>query len=168
MAEHMNEPEMPEVETLILTIRGRRVILDSDLAALYGVSTKRLNQQVRRNQKRFPDDFVFKLTVTEKDELVANCDRFNHIKHLSGLPLVFTEFGAIQAANVLRSSRAIEMSVLVVRAFVRMRELVAMHKDMMRKIETLENKYDRQFKAVFDAIRQLMSPPPPTRKRIGF
>jgi len=152
----------------ILLIRGRRVILDRDLALLYGTTTKRLNEQVSRNRKRFPDDFMFRLTLSEKEELVANCDRFNNFKYLSLPPTVFTEHGVIQAANVLNSDKAVEVSVLVVRAFVKMRELLTIHKDILRKLEVLEEKYDHQFKVVFDAIRQLMLPPVKPQRRIGF
>jgi hypothetical protein len=157
-----------EIESLIVLIRGKRVILDAHLAILYGTTTKRLNEQVRRNRERFPDDFMFRLSVTEMSELVANCDQFNNFKHLREPSLVFTEFGAIQAANVLRSKRAVEVSVFVVRAFVSMREALSVHKDILRKINDMESKYDGQFKLVFDALRKLMDPPVKPRRRIGF
>jgi hypothetical protein len=157
-----------DIESLILFIRGKRVILDAHLAILYGTSTKRLNEQVRRNRERFPDDFMFRLTATEMNELVANCDQFNNFKHLREPSLVFTEFGAIQAANVLRNKRAVEVSVFVVRAFVRMREALSVHKDILRKINDMESKYDGQFRLVFEALRKLMDPPAKPRRRIGF
>ena len=117
------------IEPLILVLRGKRVILDADLARLYGVTTKRLNEQVHRNESRFPQDFVFRLTEEEKTEVVANCDHRRKLKYSRWLPNAFTEHGAIMAANVLSSTRAIEVSVLVVRAFVRMRDLMALRKE---------------------------------------
>ena len=144
-------------------------MIDADLARLYGVTTKRLNEQVKRNYSRFPFDFMFQLTTDEKIELVANCDRFKNLKHSTSLPFAFTEHGTVMLASVLNSSVAIQASVQVVRTFVRLRELLSTHKDLARKLETLEKKYDHQFKVVFDAIRQLMTPPSlPPKRRIGF
>jgi len=156
------------IERAILSIRGERVMLDSDLAKLYGVETKRLNEQVKRNLGRFPADFMFQLTEAEKLEVVANCDHLIHIKFSSNLPYAFTEHGALMLANVLNSERATQTSVQVVRAFVRLRQMLASNAELARKLEALEKKYDRQFKIVFDAIRQLMSPPEPKRREIGF
>jgi hypothetical protein len=159
------------IAAAILLARGQKVILDSDLAGLYGVTTKRLNQQVKRNHERFPADFVFQLNAEEHEALrlqiaTLKSGRGEHRKYP---PYVFTEHGAIMAASVLNSPRAIQVSVHVVRAFVRLREVLATHKDLARKLEELEKKYDAQFSAVFDAIRQLMAPPPETKKRrIGF
>ncbi len=159
------------IERSILLIRGQKVLLDSDLASLYGVTTKRLNEQVKRNAERFPVDFMFQLNAEEYKALrsqlaTLKAGRGQHRKYR---PYVFTEHGAIMAANVLNSPRAIEMSVYVVRAFVRLREVLTTHKDLARKLEELEQKYDAQFKTVFDAIRQLMTPPPgPPKKQIGF
>lgn len=155
----------------ILLIRGHRVILDIDLADLYGVVTKRLNEQVKRNPDRFPADFAFRLSAEEKGEVVAKCDHLARMKFSPTLPLAFTEHGAIMAANVLSSRRAIEVSLYVVRAFVRLREMLASHKDLVRKLETLERKFDShdaQIKAIFSAIRELMKPPEKPRRRIGF
>ena len=156
------------VQKVILLIRRERVILDADLAALYGVSTKRLNEQVKRNRSRFPADFMFQLTADEKAEVVANCDHLRRLKFSPNLPYVFTEHGTIMAANVLNSERAVHASVAVVRAFIRLREMISSNAELSRRLDDLEGKYDRQFKVVFDAIRQLMSPPPPRRKQIGF
>ena len=144
------------------------MILDADLATLYGVSTKRLNEQVKRNRSRFPDDFMFQLTSDEKVEVVANCDHLSRLKFSPTLPYAFTEHGTIMAANVLNSERAIHASVEVVRAFVRLRLMLATNADLSRRLDELESKYDRQFKVVFDAIRQLMSPVVPAGKQIGF
>ena len=158
----------PEPQEAIIRLRGQAVILDSDLAALYGVTAKRLNEQVKRNQKRFPEDFCFQLTLAETGRSrsqFATLKRGHKIKYL---PYAFTEHGAIMAANVLRSERAEEMSVAVVRAFVRLRRMALSVESLARKVAALENKYDASFSAVFDAIRDLMEPPDPPRKRIGF
>ena len=146
----------------------RKVILDADLATLYGVSTKRLNEQVKRNRGRFPDDFMFQLTAAEKAGVVANCDHLSRLKFSPRLPYAFTEHGTIMAANVLNSERAVHASVEVVRAFVRLRLLLTSNAELSHRLDDLESKYDRQFKVVFDAIRQLMSPPVTARKQIGF
>ena len=159
---------MERVADRILTIRGHRVMIDADLAEVYCVPTKRLNEQVKRNAGRFPEDFAFRITTEEKSELVAKCDRFSRLKHSTAFPLAFTEHGAIMAANVLNSQRAIEASVLVVRAFVRMREVLASHKELYGGWMKWRRKYDRQFKVVFDAIRALMEPPSKARHRIGY
>jgi hypothetical protein len=156
------------VQRAILLIRNEKVILDADLAELYGISTKRLNEQVKRNRVRFPHDFMFQLTGDEKAEVVANCDHLKRIKFSPNLPYAFTEHGTIMAANVLNSERAVQASVEVVRAFVRLRRMLASNAELSRRFDELENKYDRKFKVVFEAIRQLMSPPLPGRKQIGF
>jgi hypothetical protein len=156
------------IEDAILFIRGEKVILDSDLARLYGVTTKRLNEQVKRNRERFPEDFMFKLTSGEKAEVVANCDHLKKLKFSPVLPFAFTEHGAIMAANVLSSKGAVQASVQVVRAFIRLRQMLASNAELAHKLSEIERKYDAQFKVVFDAIRQLMTPPEPQRKQIGF
>jgi len=159
------------VEKTILVIRGQKVIVDADLARLYGVTTKRLNEQVRRNLDRFPEDFMFPLTDEEKAEVVANCDHLSRIKFSAVLPNAFTEHGAIMAASILNTPRAIEASVFVVRAFVKLREMISNHVEMVRKLREIEERlqgHDERFDQVFAAIRQLMTPPDPPRKRIGF
>jgi hypothetical protein len=159
------------VERTILLLRGKKVILDADLGKLYGVSTKRLNEQIRRNHARFPEDFMFQLTPEEKAEVVANCDHLSKLKFSPALPLAFTEHGAIMAATVLTSPRAIEMSILVVRAFIKLREIFLSHKELAYKLEELERRieaHDEQIVALFAAIRQLMTPPESQRKKIGF
>ena len=146
-------------------------MLDSDLAELYGVSTKRLNEQVKRNQKRFPADFMFELTATEKAEVVAICDYLQTLKFPPGLPNAFTEHGAIMVASVLNTPRAMEVSVYVVRAFVKLREMLGAHKELEGKLAELESRveaHDEHITALFEAIRQLMERPPRPRKRIGF
>jgi len=153
---------------LILTIRGQRVILDADLAALYSVPTKRLNERVRRNAERFPEDFVFRLTEKEAQNLRSQFATSSFHGGRRYLPYAFTEHGTLMAANVLNSPRAIAMSVEVVRAFIQMRRMVVSVGSLSRKIDALEGKYDAQFKKVFAAIRELMMPPLAPRKSIGF
>jgi hypothetical protein len=163
---------LPEVIVQkILLIRGEKVILDSDLAILYRVSTKALNQQVRRNPGRFPSDFMFQLTKDEYDllrsQIVTLKKGSGH--HRKYLPYAFTEQGVAMLSSVLNSERAILVNVEIIRAFVKLREILATHKDLARKLEELEKKYDEQFVVVFKAIRELMTPAePPPKRRIGF
>ena len=152
----------------IIRLRGQAIILDADLAALYGVTVKRLNEQVRRNLKRFPEDFVFQLTLVEAQRSRSQFATLKRGQNIKYLPYAFTEHGAIMAANVLRSDRADEMSVAVVRAFVTLRRMALSVEGLARKVAALEQRYDASFRAVFDAIRDLMQPPVPPRKRIGF
>jgi len=160
----------------ILVLRGQKVLLDAELAALYGVTTARLNQQVRRNRERFPADFLFELTAAEFSALMLqNASSKPGRGGRRKLPFAFTEHGAIMAATVLNSPRATEMTVYVVRAFVKLRELLASNKDLARKLAALERslialdlKTQRQFKEVYEAIRALMSAPAPKRRGIGF
>ena len=156
------------IERTILFIRGERVMLDADLAVLYGVTTIRLNEQVKRNRDRFPEDFMFQLTEKEKAEVVAICDHLQKLKFSSNLPYAFTEHGAIMLATVLNSPIAVEASIQVVRVFVSLRKMLASNAELSRKLAALEKKYDYQFKIVFDAIRQLMATPEPREKKIGF
>jgi hypothetical protein len=158
----------PEPREAIIRLRGQAVILDSDLAALYGVTVKRLNEQVRRNPDRFPESFAFRVTPTEWDSLRSQNATLKRGQHRKYLPLGFTEHGAIMAATVLNSQQAIQMSVTVVTAFVKLRRMALSVESLARKVAALENKYDASFSAVFDAIRDLMEPPAPPRKRIGF
>ena len=160
------------LENLIFIIRNQKVVIDGDLARLYGVTTKRLNEQVRRNQSRFPQDFMFALTLREKEELVANCDRFENLKHSSASPNVFTEHGVIMAASVLNSKYAIDVSVYIVRAFVKLREFLSTHKDLIQKFRALENKMDMHDQAIvhlMTTIRRLISDKNKKKKtNIGF
>jgi len=160
------------IQQRILLIRGVKVMVDADLAEAFGVPTRRLNEQVRRNLDRFPDDFMFQLAAEEKAEVVANCDHLERLKFSKALPLVFTEHGAIMAASVLNSPKAVEVSVFVVRAFVQLREAIAGHKELARKIAKLERKlgdHDEQIMVLVEAIKQLIDPkPPPKARRIGF
>jgi hypothetical protein len=165
------------IEKKILLIRGERVMLDADLSELYGVTTKRLNEQIKRNSDRFPADFAFQLTSEEWDSLKELNNESNRSQIATGsqkhrdprfLPWVFSEHGAIMAATVLNSKQAVAMSVYVVRTFIRLRQMLSTHKDLARKLVDMEKKYDSQFKVVFDAIRQLMSPPVLKKGKIGF
>jgi len=142
-------------------------MLDADLASLYGVETGALNRAVKRNRGRFPEDFMFVLTVQECDNLRCQfgISRWGGRRHP---PYAFTEQGVAMLSSVLHSQRAIRVNVEIMRAFVRLREMLASHADLGRKLATLEKKYDAQFKAVFDAIRELMKPTPPSLRPIGF
>ncbi len=159
---------MERIERAILLIRGEKVMLDLDLAVIYEVSTGALNQAVKRNLGRFPPDFMFQLTQKEKAEVITNCDNLARLKFSPHVPYAFTEHGALMLANVLNSERAAQTSVQVVRAFVKLRQMLASNADLARKLAALEQKYDAQFKVVFDAIRQLMSPPAKPKREIGF
>ena len=166
----------------IMLVRGQRVMIDADLAELYGVPTKVLNQAVKRNLDRFPDDFMFRLNAAEKTEVVTNCDHLASLKFSKSLPFAFTEHGAIQAANILNSPQAVKMGVYVVRAFVQVRQLLANHRELATRLNDLEEKtealslkqdsfakYTRvQLKQMFDALRELMQPPEIPKKPIGF
>jgi hypothetical protein len=159
------------VESLIFSIRGRRVILDSDLARLYGVTTARLNEQVKRNPNRFPPDFMFPLTQQEFTALISQNATSKGRGGRRKLPNVFTEHGAIMAANVLNSRRAIEVSVYVVRAFVRLREMMVANEEVAAKLSELERKvatHDKAIRSLVRAIRELMTPVAPQRRSIGF
>ena len=159
------------IEAKILLIRGERVMLDSDLAGLYGVSTKRLSEQVSRNKHRFPADFVFRLTASEKAEVVAKCDHLAKLKFSPVMPHAFTEHGAVMLASVLNSKIAVEASIQVVRAFVRLRQVLATNQELAAKLAELEARmegHDKNITTLFEAIRQLMAPPAKPRKPIGF
>ena len=148
-----------ELTDRIVVVRGRRVMLDVDLAALYGVAPKRLNEQVRRNRQRFPEDFAFQLTYDEARPVVASRSQLATLKrgqNVKYAPHVFTEHGAVMLAAVLNSPIAIDASIQVVRAFVRLRAMVTMHEEFAQKLNALESKFDHQFSVVFEAIRQLM------------
>lgn len=156
----------------ILFIRSQKVILDVDLATLYGVTTKRLNEQVKRNNERFPADFLFQLTTAERLEVVANCDHLRNLKFSRTDPYAFTEHGVIMAASVLNSKKAIEVSVLVVRTFVKLRQLLSSNVEMRHKLIELENRlenHDDAIKALFSAMHQLMDAPKASNKpKVGF
>lgn len=159
----------------ILLIRGQKVMLDRDLARLYGVSTKRLNEQVKRNIKRFPEDFMFKLTWAETQSLrsqiatLKSKDSFSKRgRHVKYLPYAFTEQGVAMLSTVLNSERAIQVNIAIMRVFVKIRQILAIHKDLAHRLDEHEKKlgkHDEQIQAIFDVIRQLMKPPPEKPKR---
>lgn len=156
----------------ILMLRGERVIVDADLAALYGVTTKALNQAVKRNAKRFPRDFMFRLTRAEKQEVVTNCDHLAALKFSPNLPLAFTEHGAMMAASVLNSDRAVEVSLQIIRAFVRVRQLLTEHKDLAQRLAQLEASSSARFQHVYETLQLLMDEPEDEgesdKPKIGF
>ena len=155
------------IEQMILSIRGQKVILDKDLATMYEVSTSNLNKAVSRNIERFPKDFVFQLSAMEFDDL-----KFHFGTSSWGgtrkLPRAFTEQGVAMLSSVLRSPRAVQVNIEIMRTFVKLRELLASNRALARKLDALEKKYDSQFKIVFDAISQLMAPPVKPKRKIGF
>lgn len=157
------------IERSIQVLRGQKVMLDVDLARVYRVPTRTLNQAVKRNRGRFPAGFMFQLAKTERDEVITRCDHLQQLRFSPNLPYAFTEHGAIMLASVLRSQIAIRASVHIVRAFIRLREVALSDKAFRHRLDALEKKYDAQFKVVFDAIRDLMEPSPGVaRRRIGF
>ena len=176
-----NKPLVPieRIERSILLIRGQKVMIARDLAYLYGVTTKVLNQAVKRHKDRFPEDFMFQLTMEEAKiwwtevrgsglrSQIVTLKRGQHIKYR---PYAFTEHGILMLSSVLNSERAVQVNIEIMRTFVRLRRMLASHAELARKLEALEKRYDAQFKIVFDAIRQLMAPPEPEppKKRIGF
>ena len=156
------------IQAKIIVLRGEKVMLDRDLAELYGVETKNLKRAVRRNMGRFPADFMYQLTKLESDSLRSQFGTLKRGEHSKYHPMAFTEQGVAMLSSVLNSKRAIEVNILIMRAFVKLRQMSATHKDLLRKIEEMEKKYDLQFQAVFEAIKQLMAPPDQPKKRIGF
>jgi hypothetical protein len=156
------------IERQILLIRGQKVMLDADLAGLYGVTTKRLNEQVKRNRDRFPEDFMLVLTKQETEILRSQIATSSWWGGRRYNPLAFTEQGVAMLSSVLRSQRAVQVNIAIMRAFVKLREMLASNRDLARRLDEMENKYDAQFKVVFDAIRELRKPPEKPRRRIGF
>lgn len=173
---------LPRIEGRIQMMRGLRVMIDADLAALYGVDTRTLNQAVKRNAGRFPTDFMFQLDAAEKAEVITNCDHLAKLKFSKSLPYAFTEYGAVALANVLASSQAVEMGIYVVRAFVRLRQAAGLHEDLAKRLAELEEKTERlelshdtfsrntrlQLRQLVEAIRELTTPPEPPKRPIGF
>jgi hypothetical protein len=156
------------IERKILLIRGQKVMLSTHLAELYGVETRALNQAVKRNINRFPEDFMFHLNNSEAEQLVSQ-NVIPHKKYLGGsLPYAFTEQGVAMLSSVLNSERAVQVNIAIMRAFVKLREMIASNKKLAKRLDELEKKYDAQFKVVFEAIRELMTSPEPKRRRIGF
>jgi phage regulator Rha-like protein len=159
------------IASRIHLIRGEKVILDSDLAELYGVATKNLNRVVKRNLRRFPEDFMFQLTPEEAEFLrfQSGTLKLGRGQHRKYLPYGFTEQGVAMLSSVLSSDRAADVNVAIMRAFVKMREAMIAHKELVRRLDEIEKKYDHKFAVIFDAIRKLMEPPPVQKKsRIGY
>ncbi|MDH4482761.1 MAG: ORF6N domain-containing protein [Rhodoferax sp.] len=180
---HTNSPALvPRIEGRIQVIRGLRVMIDADLAELYGVPTKVLNQAVKRNGGRFPPDFMFQLDASEKTEVVTNCDHLRKLKFSKSLPFAFTEYGAVALANVLASAQAVEMGIYVVRAFVQLREAMSTNTDIAKRLAELEMKTESlelshdtfsrntrlQLRQLLDAVRELTTPPESPKRPIGF
>ena len=172
----------PRIEGRIQVIRSLRVMVDADLAELYGVPTKALNQAVKRNAGRFPPDFMFQLDAAEKAEVVTNCDHLSKLKFSRALPFAFTEYGAVALANILASAQAVEMGIYVVRAFVQLREALSTNADVAKRLADLEMKTESlelshdsfsrntrlQLRQLLDAVRELTAPPNPPKRPIGF
>lgn len=155
----------------ILLIRNQKVMIDSDLAILYGTTTKRLNEQVKRNKNRFPNNFMFQLTKEEKNEVVANCDHLKNLKFSSKLPFVFTEQGTMMLANVIKSDKAISMSILIIETFIRLRTLLSSDMQLSVEIENIKKKlsnHDKNLELVFSYLEELETKKAEPRKRIGY
>jgi len=162
---------LAQIDQTILSVRAERVILDRDLAEVYGVTTKALNQAVKRNVLRFPSGFRFQLTKRERDEVVTNCDHLRRLKYTASLPWAFTEHGVLMAATVLNSSRAVEMSVYIVRAFIRLRAYARGHAEIAKRLDALERRvtdHDGDLSEMFDSLRALLAPSPRNAREIGF
>lgn len=159
------------IKQRIFLIRNQKVMIDRDLAELYGVETKHLNRQVKRNIQRFPKEFMFQLNPDEKNQLVTICHRFKTMKHTTSLPYAFTEHGVAMLASVLKSERAVKISINIIKAFVKLREILSTHKELATKLNQLERKigkHDEDIKVIFEAIHQLMTPPQKSSRKIGF
>ena len=158
--------------TRIIEVRGFKVLLDADLAELYAVSTKALNQAIKRNRQKFPPDFMFRLTKGEKAEVVTNCDHLQRLKFSHSLPLAFTEHGALMATNVLNSGRAVAMSVYIIRAFLKLRETLAANQAIVKRLAEIDKtllQHDSALRDIYRKLLPLLQPPPePPRRRIGF
>ncbi|MCX8010340.1 MAG: ORF6N domain-containing protein [Ignavibacteria bacterium] len=156
------------IEKRIFLIRGEKVMIDRDLPELYEVKTKVLNQSVHRNKERFPDGLMFILSKEERDELVTNCDRFKSLKHSSQMPFAFTELVVAMLSSVMRSKRAIQVNIQIMKTFVHLRKMFTENKELAHRLDELEKKYDRQFKVVFDLLNRLIAPETPPKRQMGF
>jgi len=157
------------IQSKIFLIRGQKIMLDRDLAKLYGVETRTLNQSVKRNIRRFPDDFMFRLDRREMKNWISQFVISNRIKKgIRQKPYAFTEHGILMLSSVLNSERAIQVNIQIMRTFSKLRQMLETHKELKKKIEEMERKYDGQFKIVFDALRKLLSPPIKSKPQIGF
>ena len=160
------------MESLILTVRGRKVLIDADLASIYEVETRTLNQAVKRNPERFPEDFIFQLTAKEKSEVITNCDHLAKLKFAKAMPFAFTEHGSIMAASVLNSPRAVAMSVYVVRAFLQMREQLAVNREILKRLAEIDKtllQHDSVLRDIYRKLLPLLQPDlNPPKRQIGF
>ena len=157
-----------DILSQIFIIRGVKVMLDFHLASLYSVETRSLKQQVKRNINRFPDDFMFQLSKTEWNDLITNSDNIGSVKYSPTTPLAFSEQGVAMLSGLLRSERAVNINIAIMRAFVHMRALIEENKELKNKLDEMESKYDKQFQVVFDAIRQLVEKKDEPRTPVGF
>ena len=167
----VNLVPLERVENKIYIIRGQKVMIDWDLAELYGVKTKVLNQAVRRNKERFPGDFMFKLSKGEKEQLVTNCDQFEGLKHSSSFPYAFTENGVAMLSSVLRGKRAVQVNIRIMRAFTKLRKFMASHTEIARRLKNLENKYNKhdvEIEIIFKAIRKMIEYDEKPKNKMGF
>ena len=159
------------IENRIFVIRGQKVMLDRDIAELYGVETKNLNRQVKRNLDRFPQEFMFQLKEKEKNELVTNWHRLSSLKHSTSRPYVFSEYGIVMLASVLNSEQAVKASILITQTFVRLRTIISTNKNLENKLKTLEskfNKHDKEIQLIFSAIKKLLKQKDEPRNKIGY
>jgi hypothetical protein len=166
--EHTPIIPFERIANSIFIIRGHKVMLDNDLAELYGVKTKILNQTVRRNTNRFPADFMFQLNDIEKQEVVTNCDHLSKLKYSPVPPYAFTEQGVAMLSSILRSKRAVAVNIAIMRTFVKLRQILATNSGLRRKIEAVERKYDEQFKLVFKILSEMAAVEGNPKKPIGF
>ncbi len=161
--------ELTIIRKNIFEIRGHRVMLDSHLAGLYGVETRILKRAVRRNMDRFPEEFMFQLTQKEWYELIPIWDKLpKKQKHSPSLPFAFTEHGIVMLSSVLRSTKAIQVNIGIIKVFIALKQFTMNYKELKKKIETLESKYDKNFEEIYEALKYLLSPPNPPRKKIGY
>jgi ORF6N domain-containing protein len=162
----------PSIESLILTVREKKVLIDSDLARIYEVETRALNQAVKRNAERFPEDFIFQLTAKEKAEVITKCDHLARLKFSKALPFAFTEHGSLMAASVLNSPRAVAMSVYVVRAFLQMREQLAVNREILKRLADIDKtllQHDSVLQDIYRKLLPLLKPhSDPPKRQIGF
>ena len=156
------------IERRIFEIRGLNIMIDRHLAELYNVETRTLNQAVSRNIERFPEEFMFQLTKKERDEVITTCDDLTPLKFARTMPYAFTEYGVAMLSSVLKSKRAIQVNIQIIKAFVKLRRILSSHLELRKKVEAMEARYDRQFKEVFTAIKRLMVLPDTSTKSIGF
>ena len=169
----MNKELIPQetIENRILMIRGLKVMIDRDLAQLYGVSTKRLNEQVKRNIERFPGNFMFQLSEQEKSDVVAICDHLSELKFSHQLPFAFTEHGVAMLASVLNSDRAVKMSIFIINTFIRLRQILYTHKGLTNKVERIEGRvvlHEKAIQEINQVLEELVTPKPEKKKKIGF